>query len=137
MIRRPPRSTRTDTLFPYTTLFRSLLDDVLGHHAELVALVHVPQGAQLLLQSRIGGQRAALLDPVAQLEQDFAALVVLAVILRLAAELHADQRIAAPAPVADHTGTVAAGFFDEARHPKRVVLGKEVYVRSDRGERLI
>src|SRR3546814_8150023 len=27
MIRRPPRSTRTDTLFPYTTLFRSLLRD--------------------------------------------------------------------------------------------------------------
>src|SRR3546814_13056185 len=26
MIRRPPRSTRTDTLFPYTTLFRSLED---------------------------------------------------------------------------------------------------------------
>src|SRR3546814_10778784 len=26
MIRRPPRSTRTDTLFPYTTLFRSLRD---------------------------------------------------------------------------------------------------------------
>src|SRR3546814_1537373 len=32
MIRRPPRSTRTDTLFPYTTLFRScqILDCVLG-----------------------------------------------------------------------------------------------------------
>src|SRR3546814_3605226 len=28
MIRRPPRSTRTDTLFPYTTLFRSHQDDV-------------------------------------------------------------------------------------------------------------
>src|SRR3546814_19933107 len=27
MVRRPPRSTRTDTLFPYTTLFRSLDDD--------------------------------------------------------------------------------------------------------------
>src|SRR3546814_2598396 len=26
MIRRPPRSTRTDTLFPYTTLFRSARD---------------------------------------------------------------------------------------------------------------
>src|SRR3546814_3689190 len=26
MIRRPPRSTRTDTLFPYTTLFRSLIN---------------------------------------------------------------------------------------------------------------
>src|SRR3546814_3239880 len=29
MIRRPPRSTRTDTLFPYTTLFRSLLEAAL------------------------------------------------------------------------------------------------------------
>src|SRR3546814_2070427 len=27
MIRRPPRATRTDTLFPYTTLFRSSLGD--------------------------------------------------------------------------------------------------------------
>src|SRR3546814_19111358 len=39
MIRRPPRSTRTDTLFPYTTLFRSavvvqfqLLDRLTGFH---------------------------------------------------------------------------------------------------------
>src|SRR3546814_3961333 len=30
MIRRPPRSTRTDTLFPYTTLFRSINADQLG-----------------------------------------------------------------------------------------------------------
>src|SRR3546814_5629470 len=34
MIRRPPRSTRTDTLFPYTTLFRSLDLDVLAQHVE-------------------------------------------------------------------------------------------------------
>src|SRR3546814_14160316 len=27
MIQRPPRSTRTDTLFPYTTLFRSVLEN--------------------------------------------------------------------------------------------------------------
>src|SRR3546814_13879479 len=35
MIRRPPRSTRTDTLFPYTTLFRSLeqLGQLLHHRA--------------------------------------------------------------------------------------------------------
>src|SRR3546814_20235735 len=38
MIRRPPRSTRTDTLFPYTTLFRSaparrLCDDPRQHRA--------------------------------------------------------------------------------------------------------
>src|SRR3546814_7448270 len=30
MIRRPPRSTRTDTLFPYTTLFRSRLGHAAG-----------------------------------------------------------------------------------------------------------
>src|SRR3546814_16001779 len=34
MILRPPRSTRTDTLFPYTTLFRS--DLVLGGHPHWV-----------------------------------------------------------------------------------------------------
>src|SRR3546814_11112606 len=31
MIRRPPRSTRTDTLFPYTTLFRSEGREVFRH----------------------------------------------------------------------------------------------------------
>src|SRR3546814_14227938 len=31
MIRRPPRSTRTDTLFPYTTLFRSLAKPNASH----------------------------------------------------------------------------------------------------------
>src|SRR3546814_13047950 len=30
MIRRPPRSTRTDTLFPYTTLFRSVVTPVVA-----------------------------------------------------------------------------------------------------------
>src|SRR3546814_21015583 len=48
MIRRPPRSTRTDTLFPYTTLFRSadvagnvevvvVVDDLLHRHAARIA----------------------------------------------------------------------------------------------------
>src|SRR3546814_1151390 len=43
MIRRPPRSTRTDTLFPYTTLFRSLFaaadenDDPARPHCVAVA----------------------------------------------------------------------------------------------------
>src|SRR3546814_17776786 len=38
MIRRPPRSTRTDTLFPYTTLFRSFIDPTntyIGKDAEI------------------------------------------------------------------------------------------------------
>src|SRR3546814_2029266 len=41
MIRRPPRSTRTDTLFPYTTLFRSQcvyleLQEWFGHHQAML-----------------------------------------------------------------------------------------------------
>src|SRR3546814_5808429 len=40
MIRRPPRSTRTDTLFPYTTLFRSILARIfLLDQAEVIALL--------------------------------------------------------------------------------------------------
>src|SRR3546814_2177185 len=37
MIRRPPRSTRTDTLFPYTTLFRSQRHVGAGHGREFLA----------------------------------------------------------------------------------------------------
>src|SRR3546814_13437259 len=38
MIRRPPRSTRTDTLFPYTTLFRSLFPLVSAAVASVLPL---------------------------------------------------------------------------------------------------
>src|SRR3546814_16867080 len=44
MIRRPPRSTRTDTLFPYTTLFRSVGADFLRH-----SLGHLDQQASPVL----------------------------------------------------------------------------------------
>src|SRR3546814_5431965 len=46
MIRRPPRSTRTDTLFPYTTLFRSARAEQIGEArpgqlaAHAVGIVH-------------------------------------------------------------------------------------------------
>src|SRR3546814_18078451 len=51
MIRRPPRSTRTDTLFPYTTLFRSLaigqshLDDAIIERARDPRLQPIADGA--------------------------------------------------------------------------------------------
>src|SRR3546814_1037220 len=45
MIRRPPRSTRTDTLFPYTTLFRSSdLDDHRRRRACAWARSQSPRG---------------------------------------------------------------------------------------------
>src|SRR3546814_19962379 len=39
MIRRPPRSTRTDTLFPYTTLFRSFA--AIGER--IIVVIHFPE----------------------------------------------------------------------------------------------
>src|SRR3546814_18707159 len=52
MIRRPPRSTRTDTLFPYTTLFRShgLHGIGLADHALADFLLHLEQLLALALQ---------------------------------------------------------------------------------------
>src|SRR3546814_18081745 len=46
MIRRPPRSTRTDTLFPYTTLFRADLSQV-----RLYYVIDGPAGAPVLVLS--------------------------------------------------------------------------------------
>src|SRR3546814_16051582 len=40
MNRRPPRSTRTDTLFPYTTLFRSTMGGVSGTGLTMVEFLH-------------------------------------------------------------------------------------------------
>src|SRR3546814_10867228 len=43
MLRRPPRSTRTDTLFPYTTLFRSMIESQLVPAAAILAAEAVAQ----------------------------------------------------------------------------------------------
>src|SRR3546814_19249486 len=84
MIRRPPRSTRTDTLFPYTTLCRSALGGITGVHVlspgddtgpdatplenrvpvgglsgdagdELLFAIDVPEGAKMLNILTYGG----------------------------------------------------------------------------------
>src|SRR3546814_4618413 len=51
MIRRPPRSTRTDTLFPYTTLFRSVLPQLRGAFALAILFRSQPD---LLIGARLG-----------------------------------------------------------------------------------
>src|SRR3546814_5709401 len=90
MIRRPPRSTRTDTLFPYTTLFRSLASlDIaegvkpapvriyapVGDHKDLLAyLVRrlLENGANSSFVNKIADKdvplEALAADPVAELE---------------------------------------------------------------------
>src|SRR3546814_9870709 len=62
MIRRPPRSTRTDTLFPYTTLFRSLCDCV--PHVIAQATTALENARVKLLFSRPIAALAALLMAV-------------------------------------------------------------------------
>src|SRR3546814_5286529 len=90
MIRRPPRSTRTDTLFPYTTLFRSVLgadgDGELGtlivgigdeaHDAEAAAIRplgrngHQRHLAVVAELGEAGGHRRAHLAHVREKAQD-------------------------------------------------------------------
>src|SRR3546814_2066832 len=52
MIRRPPRSTRTDTLFPYTTLFRSHVGNPEQSRAKAVA--QPMSGGEFALAAVIG-----------------------------------------------------------------------------------
>src|SRR3546814_18879924 len=47
MIRRPPRSTRTDTLFPYTTLFRSEQQFLMDAVNYIEAAAHIAVGQAL------------------------------------------------------------------------------------------
>src|SRR3546814_10900869 len=69
MIRRPPRSTRTDTLFPYTTLFRSddhsmqhfvtivkMLSRISGVVSTLLILLSIIVVCQMIFQRQVLGQ---------------------------------------------------------------------------------
>src|SRR3546814_13310920 len=75
MIRRPPRSTRTYTLFPYTTLFRSVetrqrIAGLAGrdHEARAIEVLQVVDGAEAgavdVLEQRVGAARHARCGPV-------------------------------------------------------------------------
>src|SRR3546814_1724198 len=57
MIRRPPRSTRTDTLFPYTTLFRSIevITDARGYTATQLE-ISLTRALSILSQAGGSGQ---------------------------------------------------------------------------------
>src|SRR3546814_9969558 len=65
MIRRPPRSTRTDTLFPYTTLFRSprvmrAMDGIADTvNAMVIETVPAPSTAAIARPNRIDGNESS------------------------------------------------------------------------------
>src|SRR3546814_15351205 len=63
IIRRPPRSTRTDTLFPYTTLFRS--GDLIARRAPAVgAAENVGERHHVIGQIRLAVVAAALIPDI-------------------------------------------------------------------------
>src|SRR3546814_13458540 len=64
MIRRPPRSTRTDTLFPYTTLFRS------EGFRTLKAILEAKPDTKVIVVSG-HGERASALTAIASGAWDF------------------------------------------------------------------
>src|SRR3546814_20202620 len=53
MIRRPPRSTRTDTLFPYTTLFRSIETHAHADHLSAAPWLQQQLGGKLMIGREI------------------------------------------------------------------------------------
>src|SRR3546814_711689 len=72
MIRRPPRSTRTDTLFPYTTLFRSSFLARIREHFECTIDLPMKIGMNRIIfafrDGRLPEDHAALLQTAADLD---------------------------------------------------------------------
>src|SRR3546814_15945144 len=105
MVRRPPRSTRTDTLFPYTTLFRSaeaLLAAALSATLARVLLgILAPAPDQRRLRQREGLGDVALAGDEAQLD-----------------EIHARAARALP----DLLGALVHAFEGIGAQPHEVVL---------------
>src|SRR3546814_1930440 len=72
MIRRPPRSTRTDTLFPYTTLFRSVVWTSGATESNNLALkgaahFHAGRGKHIIT---LKTEHKAVLDTCTELERE-------------------------------------------------------------------
>src|SRR3546814_7816087 len=71
MIRRPPRSTRTDTLFPYTTLFRSM-EDAIGAQIDDYLIKPVnPKQVLLTIKKILDNKRLVTARTTSAYQQDF------------------------------------------------------------------
>src|SRR3546814_4180434 len=92
MIRRPPRSTRTDTLFPYTTLFRS--QSPVQPSPALSLDVLAQRRLDLTLATRTEFERDAILRPAPEpLAHIVAADNQVAAIIGAAAHQHINMRV--------------------------------------------
>src|SRR3546814_966098 len=135
MIRRPPRSTRTDTLFPYTTLFRSFLvrnGRVRVRIDEDVAVVHRRDQADVLRQ-----QHAVAENVAGHVADAHAGEVLLLAVTPERAEVALDRipaaaggdahalvvvadRTAGGAPVVEPVGVLAGDAVGEGRKAREI-----------------
>src|SRR3546814_11084843 len=104
MIRRPPRSTRTDTLFPYTTLFRSLRQDV------ALALV---ERFERLVEQRMPHVAFLRLGDAFVLQRTFVAQQILPLAVAVLAHGHVERRVAPHRHSAVHAGDLLLGDAEE------------------------
>src|SRR3546814_6061191 len=103
MIRRPPRSTRPDTLFPYTTLFRSAVEPALGAMQRVPDVVRLPTHPESFHQPprRLVGLEAVGRDPThperseAELDQGTHGLGGIAPALEVGVQHPAQRRLCA------------------------------------------
>src|SRR3546814_17341029 len=120
MIRRPPRSTRTYTLFPYTTLFRSVetrqrIAGLAGrdHEARAIEVLQVVDGAEAgavdVLEQRVRAACHARCGAVHR--------VVAAVRLHAVAEQPAQHRQAAPRSEESRVGKECVRTYRVRRCP--------------------
>src|SRR3546814_15354411 len=120
MIRRPPRSTLTDTLFPYTTLFRSVFANIqglgirvaIGHEPGRGTVASHPETARIVDDDQIGA------STFNELRAD------------ACASTRGDDR---PAIIDRLTETVPHFLFRIGIDRKSVVYGKSVSVRVTLG----
>src|SRR3546814_741893 len=105
MIRRPPRSTRTDTLLPYTTLFRSIPGGI--GQAAATELVHMAVGGGV----RNGKGRRHRGAPVRAPRRD-------------------SGTVASPHPDRVRSGVVVDQRDTRVRNPKRLVVQVVVIVKA-------
>src|SRR3546814_12095891 len=120
MIRRPPRSTRTDTLFPYTTLFRSSVRDIRatldGKDADFVVIDSIQTMHSDLIDSAPGtvSQVRASAQELIRYAKDSDAAIV------LVGHVTKDGTIAGPRVLEHVVDTVLAFERSETRR-----VGKE------------
>src|SRR3546814_11338910 len=119
MIRRPPRSTLTDTLFPYTTLFRSPGDELDGHAFRRQQRNCVAG----LVDARPGAPRRQALGHLAQ------PFGVVAEQVDVVNRLTGDHGAAEPAAAKEAAGELLQQFATAFEHPLRYETSLGPYTR--------